>query len=251
MNIVREDETLDDLLVNGLQIIQKAKGFRFTLDSVLLAHFVSLKTGDNIVDLGTGTGVIPLILTTRAPKLRITGIEIQSDVAEMATRSVVLNKLTEQIVIKEGDLRDIHKLIGGGSFQVVTANPPYGIMGEGLLNPLETRALARHEVSCTLTDVVQTAAKLLNYQGRFALVQRVERLSSLFSLLAQYGLEPRRLRFIHPYIDKPARHVLLEARKNAPQDLQILPPLVVYQKPGQYTDEILSWYRKVGVLDGK
>lgn len=251
MNIVREDETLDDLLVNGLQIIQKAKGFRFTLDSVLLAHFVSLKTGDNIVDLGTGTGVIPLILTTRAPKLRITGIEIQSDVAEMATRSVVLNKLTEQIVIKEGDLRDIHKLIGGGSFQVVTANPPYGIMGEGLLNPLETRALARHEVSCTLTDVVQTAAKLLNYQGRFALVQRVERLSSLFSLLAQYGLEPRRLRFIHPYIDKPARHVLLEARKNAPQDLQILPPLVVYQKPGQYTDEILSWYRKEGVLDGK
>lgn len=244
MDILQADETIDDLLLNGLQIIQKAGGFRFTLDSVLLAHFVTLKNGDSIVDLGTGTGIIPLLLTTRAKQLQITGIEIQSEMAEMATRSVTLNNLAERIVIKEGDLRNIHKVLGGGTFQVVTANPPYGILGEGLISSALTKAQARHEVSCTLEEVVQAAAKLLNYQGRFAIIQRAERLSSLFSLLTRYNLEPRRLRFIHSYLDRPARHVLIEARKNAPQALQVLPPLVVYEEPGRYTEEILNWYGK-------
>lgn len=244
MGIVNYDETLDDLLINGLQIIQKAEGFRFTLDAVLLAHFVSLKEGDRVVDLGTGTGVIPLLLTTRLKKILVTGVEIQPAMAEMATRSVGLNQLTEKVTILEGDLRNIHKSLGGGIFHVVTANPPYGALGDGLINPEPEKALARHEISCSLEDVVRTASKLLNYQGRFALIHRVERLADLFILLRQYNLEPRRLRFIHPYLGKPARHVLLEARKKAPATLQILSPLVIYDRPGQYNAEILTWYGK-------
>jgi len=238
------DETLDDLLINGLQIIQKAGGFRFTLDAVLLAHFVSLKEGDQVVDLGTGTGVIPLLLTTRLKKIHVTGVELQPEMAEMAARSVELNQLGGKITILEGDLRGINKSLAGGTYHVVTANPPYGMLGEGLINPQNDKALARHEVSCSLEDVVQAASKLLNYQGRFALIQRSERLAELFSLLRQYSLEPRRLRFIHSYLHKPARHLLLEARKKAPADLQILPPLVVYERAGQYSGEILRWYGK-------
>ncbi|MFY9175254.1 MAG: tRNA1(Val) (adenine(37)-N6)-methyltransferase [Peptococcia bacterium] len=246
MKYLQEDESLDDLLLNGLQIIQKTGGFRFTLDSILLAHFVTLKNGDHIVDLGTGTGIIPLVLTTRAQKLRITGIEIQPEMAEMATRSVLLNKLDEQIEIREGDLRNIHKTLGREVCHVVTANPPYGLIGDGQISPVKNKAQSRHELSCTLEEVVQAAAKLLNYQGRFALIQRAERLNSLFSLLTHYKLEPRRVRFIHPYIDKPARLVLVEARKCAPQNLQVLPPLVVYHESGRYTEEILKWYGKEG-----
>jgi len=244
MEFVNCDETLDDLLINGLQIIQKTKGFRFTLDAVLLAHFVSLKEGDRVVDLGSGTGIIPLLLTTRLNKIQVTGVEIQQEMAQMANRSVEMNQLTEKIIIMEGDLRNIHKSLGGGIFHVVTANPPYGALGEGLINPEHNKALARHEIKCSLEDVVQSASKLLNYQGRFALIHRVERLADLFTLLRQYDLEPRRLRFIHPYLGKPARHLLLESRKKAPADLQVLPPLVVYEKPGQYNAEILTWYGK-------
>ena len=250
MEQIHADETLDELLIDGLQIIQKAGGFRFTLDSVLLAHFISLKENDKLVDLGTGTGIIPLILTSRVKNIKITGIEIQPEIAEMARRSVALNHLSDQIDIMEEDLRGIHKTLGGGIFHAVTANPPYGALGDGLLNPEPAKAQARHEISCSLEEVVLAASKLLNYQGRFALVHRTERLAELFELLRRYQLEPRRLRFIHSYLDKPARHLLLEARKNAPSDLQILPPLVIYDSPGQYTKEILSWYGKGMKADG-
>lgn len=243
---INEDETLDDLLIRGLQIIQKRKGFRLTLDSVLLAHFVSLKEGDRAVDLGTGTGVIPLLLSTRTKKITITGIEIQQEMAEMASRSVQLNGLEEVINICRGDIRDIHKVLGGGIFTVVCANPPYWTMGEGEINTQPELAIARHEVACVLEDVVSSASKLLNYQGRFALIHRVERLADLFALLRQYQLEPRRMRLIHSYRDKAAHLVLVEARKKAPPDLKALPPLIIYEKPGHFTREILSWYGKVG-----
>lgn len=251
MGIVKGDETLDDLLINGLQIIQKRGGFRFTLDAVLLAHFISLKEGDRVVDLGTGTGIIPILLTTRLKNIKITGVEIQPEIAEMAARSVEYNMLTDKIRIVEGDLRSIHKSLGGGVFHAVTANPPYGLLGGGLINPQRGKAQARHEISCNLEDVVRAAGKLLNYQGRFALIHRTERLADLFSLLRQYELEPRRLRFIHPYSGKPARHLLLEARKKAPADLQVLPPLVVYEEKGRYNAEILSWYGKGEAPDVK
>jgi len=251
MEMIKSDETLDDLLIDGLQIIQKSGGFRFTLDAVLLAHFVSLKEGDRVVDLGTGTGIIPLLLTTRQKKIQVTGLEIQPEMAEMAARSVRLNGLADKITIIQGDLRQLPKALPGGTFQVVTANPPYGALGGGLLNPRWEKAQARHELSCSMEDVVRAASKLLNYQGRFALIHRTERLADLFALLRKHGLEPRRLRFVHSYVHKPARHLLLEARKKAPADLQVLPPLVVYASPGHYTEEIRAWYGKEQETDAR
>ena len=246
MVCLKEDETLDDLLIRGLKLIQKTKGFRFTLDSVLLAHFAPVIAGDRVIDLGTGTGVIPLLLTTRVDKLQVWGVEIQRDLAEMAERSVRMNKLEDIITICSGDIREIHKELGAGVYTLVTANPPYWTAGEGPTSRLADRALARHELTCTLEDVISAAGKLLNDRGRFAFIHRTERLPEALALLRRYRLEPRRLRFIHAFIDKEARHVLVEAKKQATPDLKVLPPLVVYEKPGQYTGEILKWYGKEG-----
>lgn len=244
---LKPDETLDDLLIQNLKIIQKKGGVRFTLDSVLLAHFATVKSADNIVDLGTGTGVIPLILSTRSKKLRIRAIEIQEELVEMALRSVKMNALEETIAIIQGDIKDIHYKIGGGSYTLVTANPPYWTMGEGILSSHRDRAMSRHEVACDIEDVVRAAGKLLNYQGRFAFIYPAHRFVDTMLLLRKYSLEPRRLRFVHSDLAKPARHFLLEARKSAAPDLKIMPPLVVYEKEGQYSREVLEWYGKGGV----
>jgi len=237
-------ETIDDLLIEGLKLIQKKEGFRFTLDSVLLAQFATLKEGDRVVDIGTGTGIIPHILSARGKKIRVTGIELLPEMAEMAARSVLMNGLEETIEILEGDLRNIHKRLGGGTYTLVTANPPYSSVRQGQTSTLPGRAVARHELTCGLEDVVSCAAKLLNYQGRFALIQRADRLPELFDLLQKYMLKPRRLRCIHAFADRPAQHVLLEARKNAAADLKVLPPLIVYREQGRYSEEILRWYGK-------
>jgi len=242
--VIRADETVDDLILNNLRLIQKQNGFRFTLDSVLVAHFATVKTGDKIVDLGTGTGVIPLILSTRASKIQITGIELQEAMAEMAERSVQLNNLAEVIKIIKGDFRGIHRQIGGGKYNLVTGNPPYWWPRQGAVNPAETKAISRHELTCSLEDVVASASKLLNYQGRFALIYPVNKMLRLFELLRAFQLEPRKLRFIHSFRERSARLLLLEARKNAPAELEVMPPLIIYEKPGQYGAEILSWYGK-------
>lgn len=242
MGGIYDDETLDDLLIQGLKLIQKKKGFRFTLDSVLLGHFATVKEGDRAVDLGTGTGVIPFILSTRVKKLHIIGLEIQREMAEMAARSVRLNNLEEVIEVRQGDVREVHKKIGGGVYTLVLSNPPYWTLKEGRPSPENTKALARHEVACDFEDVVAGAGKLLNHQGRFAFIHCAERLPDLFALLRSYELEPRRIRMIHPFLDRPARHVLVEARKGAPAGLAVLPPLIVYEQKGRYTQEILAWY---------
>lgn len=217
----------------------------------MLSHFATVKTGDKVVDLGTGTGVIPLIISTRIKKINIIGVEIQEELAEMATRSVQLNSKEETITIVKGDLQNIYKVIGGGMHTLVTANPPYWSIGEGKVSALEAKALARHEIACSLESVVACASKLLTYQGRFALIYRAERLLDVLSLLRQYKLEPRRLRFVHPFIDRAAKLVLVEARKSAGSELKALPPLIVYESPGIYTREILGWYGKEEETDGR
>lgn len=241
---IQSNETVDDLMIDDIKVIQKNKGFRFTLDSVLLGHFASLKEGDKVADLGTGTGVIPLILTTRVKKIRILGIELQSDMAEMSNRTVLLNHLEEKIEIIQSDIREVPKKRTGESFTLVIVNPPYWSTGQGFISPEKGRALARHQIAGQLDDFIETASKLLNFQGRFAMIYRTDRILEVFDLLRQHHLEPRRVRFIHSYLNKPARHFLLEARKNAPPDLLIHPPLVVYNKPGEYSDEIMKWYGK-------
>ena len=244
------DETIDDLLIDGLKLIQKKDGFRFTIDSVLLAQFATIKQGDRVVDIGTGTGIIPHILSSRTKNIRVTGVEILADMVEMAERSVKLNGLTDVIEIIAGDLRDIHKTIGNGTATLVTANPPYWSAGNGKPSIHQGRAIARHELTCTFEDVVICAAKLLNYQGRFAIIHRAERLLEICRLLQEHQLEPRRMQFIHSFSERPAQHVLLEARKKAAPDLKILPPLIVYSEQGKYTPEILKWYGKEGKIGG-
>lgn len=251
MVTILPDETLDDLIIGNLKLLQKREGFRFNMDSVLLAHFATVKTGDRIVDLGTGTGVIPLLLSTRLKKGQIVGLEIQPEMAEMAGRSVEMNGLQGLVQIMQGDLRETKKKLPGGTYTLVTANPPYGTLGEGLLNPFWGKALARHEVSCSLEDVIACAGNLLNYQGRFAMIHRVERLLGIIDLLKRYRLEPRRLRFIHPLPNKPAGHVLLEARKQGAPDMKVLPPLFVYERAGKYSTEIMNWYQRGDEMGGK
>jgi len=235
-----ENEIIDDLLIGGLKIIQKKSGFRFSIDAVLLAHFAAVKKGNKIIDLGTGTGVIPLILTTRAQDLEITGVEIQKDMAQMAKRSLFLNHL-EQVKIINADLRELgteHY----GRYDLVTSNPPYLPLKQGKISPIEGIALARHEVKCSMEDVIRTAQQLLKNQGKFALVHRAERLAEIIACLKSYSLEPKRLRLIHPYLAKPANLLLIEAVKGAKPGLKVHEPLIIYNADGTYTREILEYY---------
>lgn len=245
--LLKTDETLDDLLIGDLRLIQKKKGFRFTLDAVLLAHFATVKAEDKVVDLGCGTGIIPLLLQTRHPELQISGLEIQAEIAEMAQRSVQLNGLEETIQIIEGDFRKTEEFLPSGVFNLVTANPPYWEVGSGRVSKCMGQALARHEIACTLEDIVGAARRLLNYQGRLALIYPVDNLVELFLLLRTSNLEPRRLRLLHSFPEDKARLALVEARRGAPVKLQIEAPLFVYEKSGQYSAEISAWYGKEGL----
>ncbi|NLT95140.1 MAG: tRNA1(Val) (adenine(37)-N6)-methyltransferase [Clostridia bacterium] len=240
MSNFRDTETIDDLILGGLRVIQKTGGFRFSLDAVLLAHFVAVKDGYKIIDLGTGTGVIPLILTTRARNLEITGVEIQEEIALMAQRSIKLNNL-EQVTIFNADLRALgpeHY----GKYDLVVSNPPYLPVNQGKISPIKEIALSKHEITCTLEDLVITAGKLAKNSGKIALIHRAERLPETISLLKGKGLEPKRLRAVHPYQKRPANLILIEAVKGAKPGLAIESPLIVYNDDGTYSDEILTYY---------
>ncbi len=236
-------ERLDDLLIDGLQIIQDDSEFRFSIDAVLLAHFATLRRGDRVVDLGTGTGIIPLLLCTRAELSNIIGVEIQPEVAVRAVRSVEHNGLGQLIQIVQGDLREIDRVLTGLRVDLVTANPPYLPVGSGVSSPKESVALARHEVCCNLEDVVRSAAYLLGSGGRFALVHRPERLVEILSLMVAYRLVPKRLRLVHPRVDQEAKMVLVEGVRDARPGLRTLPPLVVLAGK-DYSPEIKTIYRE-------
>ncbi|MFZ7102176.1 MAG: tRNA1(Val) (adenine(37)-N6)-methyltransferase [Peptococcaceae bacterium] len=237
---LRENEVIDDLILTGLKIIQKTDNFRFSIDAVLLAHFVTLRNGDKIIDLGTGTGVIPLILTTRQTGLAITGVEIQKEMADMAARSVKLNNL-ENITVMNEDLRRLDPTFFT-NHDLVVANPPYFPINQGKVNPVKEIALARHEITCTIKDLIATAQKLLKDKGRFSLVHRAERLGEIIVILVQAGLEPKRIRFVHTYDNKPANLVLIEAMKNAKSGVIIQEPLIVYTEKGSYSAEVFKYY---------
>ena len=239
---IHEDERVDDLQRNGYQIIQKKKGFCFGMDAVLLSGFARVNPGERVLDLGTGTGIIPILLEAKTGGKHFTGLEIQEDVAEMAGRSVALNHLEEKVNIVTGDIREAGRIFGGASFDVVTSNPPYMIAGHGLLNPADAKAIARHEITCTLEDVVQTSAALLREKGRCYFVHRPFRMAELFSLMSRYHLEPKRMRLVYPYIDKEPNMVLVEGIAGANPRLTVEKPLIVYNPDGSYREEIHSIY---------
>lgn len=239
---LKDGERLDELHRNGYQIIQDPKRFCFGMDAVLLAGFVKVKPGEKALDLGTGTGILPILLEARTKGAFFTGLEIQPESADMACRSVRLNHLEDKVHIITGDIREADRLFGAGSYHVVTSNPPYMTDLHGLKNPNEAKAIARHEVLCTLEDVVSQAARLLMPCGRFYLVHRPFRLAEILTCLCSHGLEPKRMRLVHPYADRDPNMVLIEALKGGRSGMKVEKPLVIFEKPGVYRSEITEIY---------
>lgn len=237
-----EDERIDDLQRNGYKIIQKKKGFCFGMDAVLLSGFAQVKEGEAALDLGTGTGIIPILLEAKTQGKHFTGLEIQEEMAKMASRSVCLNHLEERVDIVRGDIREASRLFGKASFDVVTSNPPYMNDNHGLKNPDLPKAIARHEVLCTLDDVCREASLLLKSGGRFYMVHRPHRLAEIITALKNYKLEPKRMKLVHPFADKEANMVLIEAVRGGRSMMKVEAPVIVYREPGVYTQEIYDVY---------
>lgn len=246
--MLKPEERLDDLLINGLKIIQSKSHFRFSVDAVLLAHFATVKSMDRILDLCTGSGIIPLLLSTRDTSTQITGLEIQRELVDMAQRSVRVNRLDQQIKVVQGDLKELMKgsreCQGSqlGQFDLVTVNPPYMPAHTGRTNELDSVTIARHEVLCTLQDVISAAARVLAHKGRFALVHRANRLGEIIGLCQRVGLEPRRLRLVQPRVGQKPNLVLVEAVKGVKPDLDVLENLIIYDGD-TYSEEIQGMYR--------
>lgn len=239
---LKENERLDDLQRNGLKIIQKTDGFCFGMDAVLLSGFAQVKPGETVLDLGTGTGIIPLLLSAKTEGKRFVGLEIQEAVAEMAERSVAFNELENKIQIMRGDIKEASRIFGSASFDVVTANPPYMNDAHGLKNPTEVKAISRHEVLCTLEDVIREGTKVLKPGGRMYMVHRPHRLMEILGTMKFFKLEPKRMKFVHPFQDRDANMVLIEAVRGGGSWMKVEPPVIVYESPGVYTEEIYRVY---------
>lgn len=239
---LKENERLDDLQRNGYQIIQNAEKFCFGMDAVLLSGFAKAKRGDIVLDLGTGTGIIPILLAAKTQAAHLTGLEIQEESADMARRSVALNELSEKIDIVTGDIKEADCLFRSASFDVITCNPPYMIGKHGLTNPQSPKAIARHEILCTLTDVVKQAATLLKVGGHFYMVHRPFRLAEIMVTLTSYKLEPKRMQLVYPYVDKEPNMVLIEAVRGGNSRMTVEKPLIIFKEPGVYMPEIQEIY---------
>jgi len=236
-------ERIDDLLIGQLKIIQNTSEFCFSLDAILLAHFVTVKHNTRVVDLGTGTGVIALLLASRGVT-QVVGLEVSQSMAEMATRSVILNGLQDQVKIIQGDLCQVKKLLPAGHYDLVVSNPPYRPVGGGYISPNDKVAMAKHEVTATLQDVVNAARHLVKTRGRFAMVHLPERMSEILVSMSKAGLEPKRLQLVHSTMDKKPKMLLVEGVRAARPGLEVLPPLFVYKPDGSYSDEIQEYYKK-------
>ena len=243
MNVeLKAGERIDELQRNGYQIIQNENGFCFGMDAVLLSGFAKVKRGENALDLGTGTGIIPILLEAKTEGRHFTGLEIQETSADMAQRSVCLNDLNEKVEIIRGDIKEATDLFGKASFDVVTSNPPYMTGQHGLVNPDMPKAVARHEILCTLEDVIGQASALLKENGRFYMVHRPFRLAEIMVTMSRYRLEPKRMKLVYPFVDKEPNMVLIEGLKGGRPRVTVEKPLIVYEKPGVYTSEIYDIY---------
>jgi tRNA1Val (adenine37-N6)-methyltransferase len=241
-DFLRENERIDDLQRNGYRIIQNPEKFCFGMDAVLLSGFVQVKDGARVLDMGTGTGIIPILLEAKTGASHLTGLEIQEESADMARRSVKLNGLEDRIDIVTGDIKEADKIFALSSFDVITCNPPYMIGQHGLTNPDKPKAIARHEILCTLDDVVRNAARLLKPGGSFFMVHRPFRLAEIINVMTGYKLEPKRMQLVYPYVDKEPNMVLIEGCRGAKPRMTVEKPLIVYKAPNVYTDEIYDVY---------
>lgn len=241
---LKSNERIDDLQLNNLKIIQNSKEFCFGIDSVLLSDFAKgAKKHKKVVDLCTGNGVIAILLSAKLPKAKeIIGVEIQEYSAELANRSIELNDLQDKIQIINKDLTKIKKDIVAGSVDLVVCNPPYKPKGSGIINEKDSKTIARHEISCTLEDIIKEASRELNFGGSFCMVHKVERMTDIFTLLRKHGLEPKRMRLIYPKVGESANLVLIEGIKGGKPFLNMEPPIYVYKDKEEYTDQIYEIY---------
>lgn len=243
--LLKENERIDDLQRNGLRIIQHPKAFRFGMDAVLLADFTRLRPRERVGDMGTGTGILPLLLSQKEESCTFEAFEIQPDMADMAARSVRLNHLEERIRVYAADMRRAYEVTGREKLHAVVCNPPYGKLGGVLTSATETVSLARHEQDCTINDVAASCAAVLRNHGRLSIVFPAQRLLELCDALREHRLEPKRIRMVCAHVDKPPYLVMVEAMKNARPQLLWLPPLVVYHADGTETDEIKRIYHQL------
>lgn len=242
---INQDETIDDLQLKGLNLIQKKDGFKFGIDAVLLSDFANVKTRHRVMDLCTGTGIVPFLIYGKYNPQSVYGLEIQEDMIDMAKRSVKLNSLEQKLIFINEDLKNIQYLKTIEKFDVVTVNPPYKLNSSGILNPNDKLAIARHEVLCNLEDVISAARILLKDNGRLFMVHRPERLIDIFMLMRKYKIEPKRVKMIHPKTGKAPNIVLVEGQRDGGVYLKWEPPLYVYDENGNYTKEIDSIYGRL------
>lgn len=239
---LNEGERVDDLERCGFKIIQNTEKFCFGMDAVLLSGYAYAKHSEKVLDLCCGNGIIPILMAAKTQAERIVGIEIQRDIADLAKRSIAANDLTDRINIICADIKDTEDYLQAGIFDVVTCNPPYMIDNHGIKNPDSPRAIARHEILCTFDDVARVASKMLRPGGRLFLVHRPFRLTDIFETLTKYGLEPKRMKLVHPYINREPNMVLIEANLGGRRRLTVERPLIVYASPNCYTKEIYDIY---------
>ena len=242
---LKDNEIIDDLELNNLKIIQNNNGFKFGIDSILLSDFAKKIKKDSIVlDIGTGTGIISILLSAKTEANKIIGIEIQREVADMAKRSVILNKLENKIEIINDDINNIENYFENNYFDVIVTNPPYQKNNTGLKSENEKNLISRHEIKCTLEDIIKKSFKILKDKGEFYMVHRPERLVDIMYLMRKNKIEPKELRFVYPKISDKPNLILINGIKNAKQFLKVEKPLIIYNEEGIYTKEVLSIYGK-------
>ncbi|MDF2504246.1 MULTISPECIES: tRNA1(Val) (adenine(37)-N6)-methyltransferase [Clostridium] len=242
MSFLREDETLDDLQLKGISVIQKRNAFRFGIDAVLLANFAKIKKGMTVIDLCTGTGIVPFIISGKTEASKIFGIEIQEDMVNMANRSVDYNKLQDRIKFINGDITDINLIKTMTKTDVITVNPPYKLKNSGIINLNDKNAIARHEICCNLEDVVIAARILLKDNGRMFMVHRPERIADILCLMRKHKIEPKTIQMIHPSVNKAPNIVLVEGHRDGGAFLKWREPIYVHNEDGSYTNEIEKIY---------
>lgn len=243
---LKENERIDDLELNGLKIIQNKDGFCFGMDSVLLSDFAKeIKKNSSILDMGTGTGILGILLSAKTQDTKITGVEIQPEVAQMAQRSVELNQLEERINILCEDIKKLKEIYEAGSFDAIVTNPPYKKKGTGGMNENEAKLISRHEITASLEDFISIASYLLKDQGSIYMVHRPERLADIMVNLRKYKLEPKVIKFVYPNQEKEPNLILMKATKNARPFLKVEKPIYIYDAQGNYTKDVLRIYCKI------
>jgi tRNA1(Val) A37 N6-methylase TrmN6 len=243
-NLIKQDECLDDLQ-NGYMLIQKNNTFKFGVDAVLLADFAEIKKSEHVLEMGTGTGIIPILLHAKKQPASITALEIQEDMADMARRSIKYNKLEERISILHMDLKEAPERLGKAKYDCVVTNPPYVKREAGINNPEESKAIARFEIACTLQDVVSTAKELLQPGGKLFMVHRADRLADIVYEMRSQGIEPKRIRFVHSNAGKRPHLILIEGTRGGRPELKFMDPLYIYDDKGEYTAEIHRIYGRI------